>query len=142
MLGNMPTSPFAEEAEEMRRLDALESKLTSLAGMPRKSPPGSSALSSASQLSPAPMPATVDFEDEIEDEDLAYEDDSAGALSSSHSSGASPMGALPPFGAKGRRLSPLDASMHSLDESLSPSTLADLRGFDHTEPVELPKKRL
>lgn len=52
--GSMPSSPQLEEDEETRRLDALQSKLESLAGLPCKSGSSSSAITSSSPLLPPP----------------------------------------------------------------------------------------
>ncbi|KAL1510102.1 hypothetical protein AB1Y20_006434 [Prymnesium parvum] len=102
------------------RLDALQTKLEGLVAAP-----------------------SDDFEDEIGEEDMGLDEsiDELHDLSSSFPlpGVASPMGALPPVGRS--RLSPLETSMCSLDESMSPTALSQLRGFDHSEPVEPPRKR-
>ena len=178
-----------EVGSEEKRLDALESKLSSLAGIPpvravgRGNPlpavgGGGTGLSpmavvggaSNTATQAANMPSSPQYdeaeivEDDIMEEDFEDEDLGDESLSLDGSSGGAtrlPSGLSPtshPFSsARGRqqRLSPLDgnnsggsgrgggsleSSQQSLDESMSPSTLSNLRsGFDVAESIELPR---
>ena len=183
-------APSATEQEE-RRLDALENKLSTMAGLPLRA----AASGNTPQLAPlggGRMPAFGERpvtsrgqvggvgggvgggacvgggvavgggaseggaydEEEIVEEDVMeedFEEDEGDESLSLDAGGATPplvMGQSPSQPMPGRarqRLSPLESSQQSLsaqslDESMSPSTLSNLRGgFDFTESIEVPR---
>ena len=160
--------------DEERRLDALESKLASIAGLPIR--PGS--VAAAPQPKPLPtrnaptLPSTVTtsapaasdnrssvgaqggtqeeeeiIEDDIIEESFDEDDDEDAVADLSLSSGdrgpplvgsTSPAHlSQPPAGRS--RLSPLESSVLSVDESVSPGRISSaLHGHDWTEPAEKP----
>ena len=133
-LGGRPRGADDEQEEE-RRLDAIESKLGLLAGMPL-----TTARPATAPAQSATAPAATgadDFEDELIEEDISdeFEEDESDELSMSASQSA-------PLVAGG--LGSLSASLQtsrvfdrSMDESMSPTRLnRELQGFDHTEEVE------
>ena len=170
-----------EVGSEEKRLDALESKLSSLAGIPPVRAVGGAtcSLRSAAVGRPSPMAVVGGASNTATQaanlvasvrrgRDVSWRRTwtrtSAISLSLDGSSGGAtrlPSGLSPtshPFSsARGRqqRLSPLDgnnsggsgrgggsleSSQQSLDESMSPSTLSNLRsGFDVAESIELPR---
>ena len=81
-----------------------------------------------------------DFEEDEGDESLSLD---AGGATPPLVMGQSPSQPMP--GRARQRLSPLESSQQSLsaqslDESMSPSTLSNLRGgFDFTESIEVPR---
>lgn len=136
-----------DELEEERRLDAIESKLGKLAGMPlTAAQPATAPAQSRAQVphsQPSAGPAATggdDFEDDElieEDFDDDFEDDiESDELSVSASQQSAPLVA----GGLGSLSASLQASRtfdRSVDESMDESRLnRELQGFDHTEEVE------
>jgi hypothetical protein len=162
-----------------KRLDALENKLSTLAGLPLR--PAASGASSQ-QLAPLGSPRaqhplsgagvameTADhieevIEDDIMEEDFEDDDDegdaslslSAGEHAMSSSGGGAPP---PPYGGLSpaalspgghvippprsrQRLSPLETSIASLDEPMSPARYSrEMASFDLAESIEMPGKQ-
>mmetsp|Transcript_74943 Transcript_74943/g.181160 ORF Transcript_74943/g.181160 Transcript_74943/m.181160 type:complete len:366 (-) Transcript_74943:135-1232(-) len=147
-------SPGGEQQdEEERRLDAIESKLAGLAGIPSSCSP--LAAAAPSRLASGPKPplapvstgsaAAADFEDEIDDIS-EIEDDFEDDVDDSNSDAAQSFGsANPPAPLMAGGVGSLNSSLgrgfdRSMDESMSPTRLQhELQGFDHMESVEPPR---
>ena len=146
MLGDLPSlggrgapaggggSPGGEQQdEEERRLDAIESKLAGLAGIPSSCSPLAAAAPSRLASGPKPSLAPVstgsaaaaDFEDEISEIEDDFEDD----VDDSNSEAAQSFGsANPPAPLMAGGVGSLNSSLgrgfdRSMDESMSPTRL-------------------
>ena len=154
--GAAPKGAVADEQEEEeRRLDAIESKLAGLAGLPASAtapPPtrlaASAPVPSTTLAAAAPVSTgsadVADFEDSLEiDEEIEddfeedVDSDAAGSqLSQSFGSAGGPLMAGGPnsFSAS---LQSSRAFEGSMDETMSPTRLQrEMQGFDHIEDAE------